>query len=182
MRRWPTRVWIVGGGLLALGGLLSVVGAVVFGVASPELGALLTVPGPLFEAAGLVTVSFGFRRPDVPGWSSRLLLATGIIVFVEFVLGLAGQVAASIPALLTTVLFIIATTALLICALAFYRALTGDGHPRWALLPAAVFGAIDYFLYVSGYGGQWWVLAILGALYVLAGVVFATTRLRSPAR
>jgi hypothetical protein len=35
---------------------------------------------------------------------------------------------------------------------------------------------------VSGYGGQWWVLAILGALYVLAGVVFATTRLRSPAR
>jgi len=173
--------WRIGGVMLVIGGLLGVVGAVVYNAIPGLFGTWLTVIGLFFEGAGLITVSFGFAADTIPTWTRRLLQITGALVIAEFAISVVQLVAPSVPSTISSVLFILVTAAFLISAVAIFRSPSIHGPIGWALIPAAVFEVVDYFLETSGYGGVWWIVAIFGALYVLAGVVFASRGLRSRA-
>jgi hypothetical protein len=165
--------WRLGGILLVVGGALSLVGAVIFNFGPQESGSLITIVGPFFEGVGLVVVSFALAAESVPRWARILLLVTGVGVIINFVVTASAAFGASIPLSVALILLVVLSAALLISAIAIYRGVPAGRPVRWALLPAAIFQAADFALYLSGYGGEWWTLAILGAMYILAGVVFA---------
>jgi glucose dehydrogenase len=71
-------------------------------------------------------------------------------------------------------LFIVLGIALLVGAIGLFRSSPAGNPAKWALLPAALFQTADLVLLFSRHGGEWWTLACLGALYVLAGVILAT--------
>jgi hypothetical protein len=170
--------WRIGGVLLVVGGALSVIGAAIFEFGPQNVGSLLTVAAAFLEGAGLLTVSFAFGSERVQPWARRLLFACGVIILIEFVFALASGVAAVVLGEISAVLFVLLAPALLIAAIAIYRGVPSGRAVRWALLPVALYEAADVVLVITGHGGEWWTLAGLGALYVLAGAVFVAYRVR----
>lgn len=172
--------WRIGGALLGGGGLTSLVGSIVFQFGPTALGTVLTFAAILFEGAGVLTISFGFGSRILATWARRLLFVTGILILLEFLSSVALLFAPAGASLLVTVLFIATVAALLISAIEIARSPAVPRRVRFALMPAALYGVIDYFLLESGDGGQWWTLGILGALYAVAGVLFFVAGRRSP--
>jgi hypothetical protein len=168
--------WRIGGVLLLVGGALSVIGAAIFAFGPEQFGSFVTVAAVFLEGAGLITVSFAFGAERVPVWARRLLFACGILLLIGLVVTLASGIDRLVLATVSAILFVVLAAALLIASIAIFRGVHAGRPVRWALLPAALFEAADAILVLTGHGAQWWTLAGIGALYVLAGVVFSSYR------
>ncbi len=164
----------IGGVLLVIGGALSSIGAFIFNFGPVEAGSLTTIAGSLFEGTALMTLSFAFSSGDIRRSVRGSFLVAGLVVILLSVLTISGVLAQGFPPVLSALLFVVLGIALLVGAIGLFRSSPAGNPAKWALLPAALFQTADLVLLFSGHGGQWWTLATLGALYVLAGVILAT--------
>ncbi len=161
----------IGGILFIAGGALSTIGAFVFDHCSETLGADMSRVGLLLEGLAFILAALGFRGASAQDWASWALIVGGGLYVIQALFSFVGVGLAGLPA---DIYGAVAIAALLAGAIRVSRSRVGGNQPRGALLLIAVVLLVNFLvgLLVSA----WWVLAILGLVYVGVGVVFVRNR------
>jgi hypothetical protein len=169
MNTKSARLHLAGGLLLIVGGLLSAIGASVFRFGPSTPGSWITIGGALFDAVAFIACAVGFRQTAGLSVGRRTLVAAGTFGVIWIALAAIAESAQQglpTPSLVSEVLEMLL---LLVAAIAIRASSAVVGPLSWALLPAAIWGAIDLVLYLTGVGGQWFTLVLSGILFIVAG-------------
>jgi hypothetical protein len=170
--------WRFGGAIFVGGGLLSSAGAVVFTFVSAAPGSGMTILALLFEGIAYVLVAIGYRGMGVSGWAQTLIIIGGAIDVLYALSSVSEDFVPALPDLLLAILAIGAALAVGVGAVAVYGSVDREGAPTASLIPVGAVFLLIGLLQLFGLGG-WWLLAILGVLYLVTGIRFLRTSSRN---
>jgi hypothetical protein len=169
---------LFGGGGLALGGVLAIIGVLAGAVGVADVWFWLWTISFLLIGVGLFFVAFGQTGSNgavgASGWGKAVLAIAGAAAILYAVLAVLGLVGVALPLILSQILVIVFVLFLLLSAVAIFGREVAKGIAKWALFVPVVVGVIWVIDTFAGFttGGFTWVALLFGLATLLTGVFY----------